>query len=90
MKTSMINIVDFMDGFREALDKGDDVLYIGMSGGISGAARGVHCRNGTSEDEYPDRKNCCDRYVCGISRRGTARYQSGKKMLAAGVELKKE
>ena len=56
VKTSMINIVDFMDGFREALDKGDDVLYIGMSGGISGAAHAASIAVMELEDEYPDRK----------------------------------
>lgn len=56
VKTSMINIVDFMDGFREALDKGDDVLYIGMSGGISGAAHAASIAVRNSKTNHPTAK----------------------------------
>lgn len=56
VKTSMINIVDFMEAFRGALDNGDDVLYIGMSGGISGAAHAASIAVSELQDEYPDRR----------------------------------
>lgn len=36
--TAMINIAGFLEPLREALAAGDDAIYIGMSGGISGTA----------------------------------------------------
>ena len=38
VKTSMVNAGTFIERFKAALDAGKDVLYIGMSGGISGTA----------------------------------------------------
>ena len=85
VKTSMINIVDFMDGFREALDKGDDVLYIGMSGGISGAAHAASIAVMELEDEYPDRKIVAiDTFAASLGE-GLLVIKAAK-MLAAGVK----
>lgn len=56
VKTSMINIFDYMDAFRRSLENGDDVLYIGMSGGISGAAHSASIAVMELQDEYPDRR----------------------------------
>lgn len=88
VKTSMINIVDFMDGFREALDKGDDVLYIGMSGGISGAAHAASIAVMELEDEYPDRKIVAiDTFAASLGE-GLLVIKAAK-MIAAGVELER-
>lgn len=88
VKTSMINIVDFMDGCREALDKGDDVLYIGMSGGISGAAHAASIAVMELEDEYPDRKIVAiDTFAASLGE-GLLVIKAAK-MLAAGVELER-
>ena len=38
VKTSMVNTGTFIERFKATLDAGRDVLYIGMSGGISGTA----------------------------------------------------
>ena len=51
VKTAMINIASFIGPMRQALEQGEDVLYIGMSGGISGA-RGAR---GTGARQYPGR-----------------------------------
>lgn len=56
IKTSMINIVTFMLAFEEALKNGDDVLYVGMSGGISGAANSAAIAVKELREAYPDRK----------------------------------
>lgn len=51
VKTSMVNCEMFIRGFEEALANGDDIIYIGLSSGISGtvqaarnAARELSCR----------------------------------------------
>ena len=56
VKTSMINISNFMEPIRKVLENGDDVIYIGMSGGISGTA---HCASVAVlelKEEFPERK----------------------------------
>ena len=55
-RTSMPAPAVFTDAFRPALERGEDVLYIGMSSGISGTvglARTVAAELG---EEFPDRK----------------------------------
>ena len=56
VKTSMVNTGTFIDRFRTALDAGKDVLYIGMSGGISGTANAALMAKQELDEEYPDRK----------------------------------
>lgn len=58
IKTSMINIVSFMLPFEEALQNGDDVLYIGMSGGISGTANSAAIAANELRENYPEHKIC--------------------------------
>lgn len=55
VKTSMINMTTFEAYFEKALSAGNDVLYVGMSGGISGTANAA--RNAAEElsEKYPDR-----------------------------------
>lgn len=56
VKTSMVNTGTFIDRFKTALDAGRDVLYIGMSGGISGTANAALMAKQELDEEYPDRK----------------------------------
>ena len=56
VKTSMVNTGTFIDRFKTALDEGKDVLYIGMSGGISGTANAALMAKQELDEEYPDRK----------------------------------
>ena len=56
VKTSMINVACFGEYFGKALEKGDDVLYIGMSGGISGTAHAAQLAVRELSESYPDRK----------------------------------
>lgn len=86
VKTSMINIIDFMEAFREALDKGDDVLYIGMSGGISGAAHAASIAVMELQDEYPAGKIVAvDTYAASLGE-GLLVIKAAK-MIKTGVEL---
>lgn len=54
--TSQINVVYFMDAMEPFLSQGKDILFIGMSSGISGSH---HCAEGAATELrglYPDRK----------------------------------
>ena len=52
----MVNAGTFIERFKAALDAGRDVLYIGMSGGISGTANAALMAKQELDEEYPDRK----------------------------------
>lgn len=54
--TAMINIAGFLEPLREALAAGDDAIYIGMSGGISGTAQAAVIAAGELTERYPARK----------------------------------
>lgn len=56
VKTSMVNAGTFIERFKAALDAGKDVLYIGMSSGISGTANAALMAKQELDEEYPDRK----------------------------------
>ena len=56
VKNTMVNAGTFIERFKAALDAGKDVLYIGMSGGISGTANAALMAKQELDEEYPDRK----------------------------------
>lgn len=56
VKTSMINIQTFSQFFEEELSAGNDVIYVGMSGGISGTASAAQIAAQELADKYPERK----------------------------------
>ncbi len=53
VRTSMINTDTFLCYFRQEAVKGNDVMYIGMSGGISGAANAAAAAVRELKAEYP-------------------------------------
>ena len=56
VKTSMVNPDLMANYFERALSQGDDVLYVGMSGGISGTAQAAVIAAGELTEKYPARK----------------------------------
>ena len=54
--TAMINIAGFLEPLREVLAAGDDAIYIGMSGGISGTAHAASLAVEELKEEFPERK----------------------------------
>lgn len=56
VKTSMINSEAFRERFEEVLSAGDDVLYVGMSGGISGTAGAAALAAQELREAYPERR----------------------------------
>ena len=56
VKTSMVNPTTAAAFFERALAQGDDVLYVGMSGGISGTAHAAALAAEELREKYPHAK----------------------------------
>jgi len=56
MKTSMVNTATFLAAFEPHLKAGEDVLYIAMSGGISGTCGCSQTAAEILRPKYPDRR----------------------------------
>ena len=56
MKTSMVNTSAFLSAFEPRLQAGEDVLYLGMSGGISGTCGAGKVAAVELAKKYPARK----------------------------------
>lgn len=56
VKTSMVSPALMEEYFERALSAGDDVLYVGMSGGISGTAQAAAIAAGELTECYPERR----------------------------------
>ncbi len=55
-KTSAINVESFSAAFREELQKGNDILYIGFSSGLSTTYQSACIAAAQLKEEYPDRE----------------------------------
>ncbi|MDD6201315.1 MAG: DegV family protein [Firmicutes bacterium] len=55
LKTSLLNTQLFLDHFRPELEAGRDVVYVGMSSGISGTYQAARIAAEELAEEYPDR-----------------------------------
>ena len=56
VKTAMINVSDFIAAFEQWIAKGDAVIYVGMSGGISGTAHSAKLAAEELLEKYPAAK----------------------------------
>lgn len=55
-KTSQINAEEFVNYFEEFLSKGEDILHVCLSSGISGVYNSAMIAKNMMEEKYPDRK----------------------------------
>ncbi|MBR5500794.1 MAG: DegV family protein [Clostridia bacterium] len=55
-KTSAVNVEDFKSLFQTHLDRGDDVLYLGFSSGISTTYNSARLAAAELAEQYPERK----------------------------------
>ena len=86
VQTSMINQSDYGDAFTDAVANGDDVLYVGMSGGISGAARIAQIAANEVLADYPDRQiEVIDTYAASLGE--GLQVLAAAEMLASGMSL---
>lgn len=56
VKTAMVGIGTFLETFRPILAAGDDVLYVAMSGGISGTCHAAMLAAEELREEFPERQ----------------------------------
>ena len=56
VKTGLINMDKFVDAFQPELEAGNEIIYIGMSGGISGTANVAAITASELQEKYPQRK----------------------------------
>ena len=54
--TTQVNIEEFKEFFKEALEKGKDVLHLCFSSGLSGTCNSAVIAANELSEEYPDRK----------------------------------
>ena len=65
--TSLLNTHLFLEHFRQALEQGQDVIYIAMSSGISGTYQAAVMAKEELEEEFPDRfVHIVDSRGCGF------------------------
>ena len=57
-KTSLLNIDDFLRAFRPWVEKGHDVMYVGLSSGVSGTFQSSFLAAQELMEEFPERKIC--------------------------------
>lgn len=55
-KTSMTSVGEFEEAFRTTLEAGEDILYVGMSSGISGTNNAAKMAAEELKESFPDRK----------------------------------
>ena len=77
IQTSLINSQLFMEHFRKALEEGLDVVYVGLSSGVSGTYNAARMAAEELNEEYPNRK------VRVVDSRGAA-FGPGLLTLMAG------
>ena len=56
IKTCLINMGKFTEGFVPELEAGNDIIYVGMSGGISSTASVAAITAGELMEKYPQRR----------------------------------
>lgn len=56
VQTSMVNVGAFCDAFEESLSAGTDVIYIGISSGVSGTYHSSVVAADELRERYPERK----------------------------------
>ena len=55
LKTSLINMTLFMDHFRPVLEAGEDVVYVGLSSGVSGTLQSARMAAEELMEDFPER-----------------------------------
>lgn len=58
ISTSQINPQSYIDFFRPVLQKGEDILFISMSSGISGSFHSAQLAKDELQSDFPDREIC--------------------------------
>lgn len=66
-RTSLIPVGKFSDAFEKYLSQGDDVIYVGLSSGVSGTLNSSRLAKEELDEKYPERKiGVIDSYGAGL------------------------
>lgn len=79
IRTAAINMQTFKNYFSEILENGDDILYIGMSSGLSATFTAAKFAAMELSEEYPERKIYCVDTRSGCGGIGLAIYLAALK-----------
>ena len=79
VKTSMISPLTAREAMEPVLEQGDDVLYIGLSGGVSGTCWGVSVVAQELRERYPERTISVVDSLCASLGQGLLAYYACKK-----------
>ena len=79
ISTAMPSMGAFLDAFKPVLEAGEDLLYIGMSGGISGTAALAKSVVRELSEEFPDRR------IAAVDTRGASLGEGLPVLYAAGL-----
>lgn len=78
-KTSAINVEQFKECFRNILDKGDDILYLGFSSGLSTTFNSARLASEELKEEFPNNKIEVIDSLCASAGQGLLLYLACKK-----------
>jgi DegV family protein with EDD domain len=68
-KTVQVTVKTFDEKFREHLSKGEDILYIACSSGLSGSVKTALVISQELRSDFPDRKIVCiDSLISGLGQ----------------------
>ena len=86
-KTSAVNVETFKEAFEAALKEGNDVLYLGFSGGLSNTSNAGRLAAEELQEAYPDRKLIAVDSLCASAGQGLLlRLALDKKEAGATLE----
>ncbi len=87
IRTSAIGMQVFKEYFQRILDGGNDLIYIGMSSGLSGTFHSACLAADELLREYPERRICCVDSHSGCGGEGLLAYHAAlKKEEGADIE----
>lgn len=77
-KTTQLNADEFKAAFKEYLDDGKDILYIGFSTGLSGTYQSACIARDDIAGQYPERKIICIDSLAASMGEGLLVYEADK------------
>lgn len=74
--TSQLNVIDVEAFFRPYLEKGQDILCVAFSSGLSGSFNAIRLVKDNLLEVYPERKICVIDSLCASSGEGVLLYRA--------------
>ena len=77
--TSQINPNLYIDHFTPLLEAGEDIIYVGLTSGLSGTYQSANIAKGMLEEDFPDRKIMIVESFCASAGLGYCLNLAGQK-----------